>query len=380
MRPNHLRWGFACVLLGACALTTQTAFAQGYAPRYNWTYYGSPATAASAAVHAQADFLRAYGEASVDVAEARRIHAEAYRQELINSVERIKAYWERKSIGEAELFKRYHHHLDSQKLQNSKTWERIKNHPDLTGPQVQNGTALNFLLARLSGTVLAYEFSGGSLQNPEMIQQLSLSPDTIHQLKLRQRTKNGQNLVFRADEGTALANDWWPYALAAADFENHRFNFSVALDQVKKEASENGRITPESIQKLDESLFEIKAAFDDKYTGPAKTASVNGSRMQNWSHYNTGKRFLQSLAGEVGRLATTQKASAFDGSLKFEGDNLVALLTYMSRSGLDFAPAEPGDEQAYHRLFAMMRDIYVIVAENDPSIKPVIPNPNIGER
>jgi hypothetical protein len=56
--------------------------------------------------------------------------------------------------------------LDIRRLINSKTWERLRDHPDLNGPAVDNGNALNFLLHRLSGTLLAYHFSEGAAHDP----------------------------------------------------------------------------------------------------------------------------------------------------------------------------------------------------------------------
>jgi hypothetical protein len=41
----------------------------------------------------------------------------------------------------------------------------------------------------------------------------------------------------------------------------------------------------------------------------------------------------------------------------------------MSRHGLEFAPAKPGEEAAYHTVFRMMRDVYVTIADNDESIQ-----------
>jgi hypothetical protein len=130
--------------------------AAAQARRSVWIEYASPATALSAQIRAEAVYLRAWGETQVNLAEARRIRAQAVRQEIANSVQRVHAYWERRAIGEAEHFKRAYHHLDSRRLINSKTWERLRDHPDLNGPAVDNGNALNFLLHRLSGTLLAY--------------------------------------------------------------------------------------------------------------------------------------------------------------------------------------------------------------------------------
>jgi hypothetical protein len=169
--------------------------------------------------------------------------------------------------------------------------------------------------------------------------------------------------------------------LTAPEFDNHRFLVEQARGDIVKEAGQSSKVSYESIRKLDGAVLELQAAFEDRFAGQAKVSKeAGGNRMTTWTHYNTAKRFLRSMSGEVLRIAQTQKAAAFDGSLKFEGDNAIHLLTYMSRNGLDFAPAEPGDEAAYHTLFAIMRDLYLLAAETDESIKPVPVNPNIGEK
>ncbi len=343
-----------------------------YTPRYNWSYYRAPVSYAG-------DVMRAYGEMNVDLAVARERHAIARRLEIANSIEEVKAVWERRTIGEIERYKRMTHLLDSQKKQNSKTWDRIQNHPELTGPAIINGSALNFLLNRLNSTLLAYDFAGGTSGNPELIRELPLSPSTIHSLKLRQRSTNNQSFIFRADEGTALNVDWWPYALGAPEFHSQRRTFEQARERVISE-SKNGKISYDAIKALSKSLNDLQIAFLEKYSGSAKTDNAHGSRMETWNHYNTGKRFLTSLEGEVRRLAQTQKSTAFDGSLKFDGDNVLALLTFMSRNGLDFAPSEPGEEAAYHELFKSMRDLYGTVAEADDAIKPPERNRTVGEK
>ena len=54
--------------------------------------HASPATAISAQIHAEADFVRAYGEAAADLALAREIRARAVHLEIENSVDFVKAY------------------------------------------------------------------------------------------------------------------------------------------------------------------------------------------------------------------------------------------------------------------------------------------------
>ncbi len=195
-----------CTLIAAGLASPPVSEAQTIVVRrgYAWGYV-SPYDAISSRVYAQAELIRAGGAADVDYATARAIRAVAVRQEIANSVERVRAYWDRKAIGEAELMKRAYHHLESKRKRNTQMWDRLKNHPDLNGPGIVNGTALNFLLHRLSGTVLAYEFSNPDAKSASSVAgQLQLTSKTLHGLNLRQALSNGERLVFRADEGIAL--------------------------------------------------------------------------------------------------------------------------------------------------------------------------------
>ena len=97
--------------------------------------------------------------------------------------------------------------------------------------------------------------------------------------------------------------------------------------------------------------------------------------VDSWKRYYTSLLFLRSLWGEISRLKDTRDPSGvFGGGRKFQGDNLIELLKYMSRNGLVFAPAPNVDDHfAYHSVFKQMRDLYVTVADEDPALKPVRP-------
>lgn len=354
------------MLLG-CGLSLCTVLAapvQAQYRVYNWGAYAGPATALSAEIRAEAELVRAYGEASLNLAQAREVRARAIRQEIANSVEYVKAYWERRSIYEAEKLKRYVAPLEAKKLRDSKTWERLKDHPELNGPAIIEGTAQNFLLNRLAGGVLAYKFSFGQQQHdPETLKQLDLPPTILHQIRLKQALPNGQFYVFRADEGTALKIDWWPFLLQDSAFTTFRTDFDKARQTAVNEAKQ-GRVSSKSLKDLMQVLDELDAKFQKVYDRDFRQKSRSGFNA-NFQHYLVANRFIQSLAGEILRLQTTGDAKAFDGTLKFTGNNLVELLTYMSRNGLLFAPAQPGEESSYQQIFHMLRDLYVTVATDE---------------
>src|SRR5437764_1381230 len=86
-----------------CAVMAGNVQAQiANVPRTNWGYYASPVDPIAARIRAEASLVRAYGEATVNMAQAREVRAQAIRQEIANSVEYAKAYWERREFYEAE--------------------------------------------------------------------------------------------------------------------------------------------------------------------------------------------------------------------------------------------------------------------------------------
>jgi hypothetical protein len=351
-------------VFSAGVIETKPVSGQVTYARRNWAAYQSPATPISAEIHATADLVRAYGEATVDDAAAREIRSRAVRQEIENSVEFVRAYWERRSINEAERLKRYVSPLQRAKKQNSKTWERLRDHPELNGPAIAEGAALNFLLNRLASSVLAYQLTSTS-QSRDLKEsdELRLNDEVLHRLRLKRDSTDGKAVIFRADEGVTLAIDWWPYALRGEEFVSQRRDYEKARSAVVL-AGRNGKDAHAEIGRLLKAYDQLDAAF--------RKQNDRESRLKNqaaFRHYTTARQFLQGLAGEVLQFQVAGGARALEDDMRFHGDHLIALLTHMSRNGLEFAPALPGDEAAYRMLFHMMRDVYVAVADDDTSGK-----------
>ena len=346
------------LLLLSCAAGELSAQVSAAAGRYRWTYYGSPATAVSARIHAEADLLRAYGEASVDLAAAREIRAQAARREIANSVEYVQAYWDRRSIHEAERLRRYVGPLERKQIQGSRTWARLKDHPDLNGPAIASGDALNFLLDRLAGSALASHFQTSLTTAAVSAGRLALPAATIHSLRMRQELPGGQQLVFRADEGISTGGAWWPFLLRDEAFAQDRQAFEKARTAAIEQASQ-GMVGLAELRRLLEAYDALESRFAARFPRDVRLKSTELFR-----HYLTTRRFLQSLGAEIVRLQTAGTIAGVE-DLKFTGNTLLALVTHMSRRGLDFAPALPGEEAAYHAVFRLMRDLYITVADDE---------------
>lgn len=323
----------------------------------------SPATSISCQIQAESNYLRAYGEAAVDLEVARGYRAQAVSLEIQNSVDYTKAYWERRSVNEAERLKRHVTIAQKHSVRDSHIWNQLKNHPDLSVAAIPNGTALNFLLDRLAGGVLAYQFSAGENEGSlAMLQQLELSPEVMGQLRVRQDLPGGGRTVFRLQDGKPLNVEWWPAALRGANFKTERTQFEQARALLL--ISETDESVENNLKVVFQTYDQLVEAFHQHHTRAVRLKSVHDHR-----EYGLAKRFLQSIAGELYRIRSVGPKALKDDSLRFGGNNMIALLTHMSRNGLEFAPALPGEEPAYHQVFHMMRDLLVAVAEDGKSGK-----------
>lgn len=370
---------FTCTLLNV--LDCREANAQYMRYRYYGPLYTYPVgTAFSAQVHAQADLIRSYGSYQVDEAYARRVRAEAVKQEIANSVAYVRAKYEIQAIHDAQRALKRFNHQKAQQHRNSKRWRTISELPELLGVSIPKGTALNFLLTRLSTTnILATQFSTEEGKN-ELIdfdsEALLLDEALLDRILVMQKNQGGKNLEFYPLQGEALLVDWWPWAIRSEsdleglcnDFELARTEAVEACVLARSEADEFGKQKriDDGIRKLLVAHQELNEAFNRKYTKEYKFRD----KSKSFFEYLEADRFLDGLAAQIARMQATGDASAFDGRLKFEGKNLIEFLTYMSSNGLQFHEAKPGNEAAYHKLFELMRDVYATVADEDPGVQP----------
>ena len=359
-------FAIVCVLLAGMTCNS-TASAQGrYSPTsgYNWTSFGA-VDALGMRAYGQAELVRANGEAAVNFAEARIRHSEAYRNELQNHVEQVRAYWTRRAIGQEEQLKLKHDPLKDARRGNSKSWELLKDHPGASQAHLVHGDELNWLLRRMSANVLAYSYSQNYIEGAAgQHQDMKLSPEVLHALRLKQNRVGTQELVFRADEGTALQVDWWPWVLRASEFDLYRDAVETQRSKLQREMLDD-KLTRESLAGMERAVVSLSRRL--RLSAPAKAP------YPEWSRHRQAADFVDSLYGEVRAMQDLGSPKSLNGKLRFQpdrdGDDLISLLRFMWRNGLVFASATPDDEPAYQRVFAMMRDLYANVADSDTGIQ-----------
>jgi hypothetical protein len=344
--------------------------------RVYWGAY-DPYYSITARVYAQADLIRAQGDAAIGYATARNLNAEAYSQELDNWQKEVRVYWDRKIIAEQKELELGHvkqiarmKYLNDRKWQNSREWDRLKNHPELSATRIASGSALNFLLSRLAASSLPYKFdSSSSLYSREALNELPLDKDWFRHIKLKQGA-----FTFNANQPVQKEINFWPYLLRWEEFDVARTAFEKARVVAVAEAESKGQVSVAAIQKMQHELMSLTNKFHS-------SSSVDQwiKKHRRYSQFVSSDRFLRELDREIVRVEKTGDIRPFRGQNSFDpvsdGDHLIGLLCYINRNGIEFAPADPGSEFAYHNLFVLMRSVYLTVAESDQSIQPK----NLGE-
>jgi hypothetical protein len=372
-------------LVPGCSFLLSTMLCTGFAygqrgDAWSREYYGShcysPRTALSSYVHAQADLMRAQGRRAVDFAQARVLLAEAVDKDLDNWLKHMQTYWQRRidyeqnrivlnQIRQVALDQR----LNNRRAVKSRKWERIQNNPELNGPSIVSGTALNFLLDQLANTVGTYDIANLQGQvNVDDFAGLQLTPEQLHAVQLYQTGVHGGKLTFRADGSSNVELDWWPFLLRGDEFKVEREAYIRARRTVVEQAESGGSIDMASLNKLKNAYAALSTAFLRRYVAQEQGGA------DNFRQFSAARAFLHGLGSELQVFENTGNARALQVAKSFrldrDGHDVLSLLAFMNRNGVRFAPAQPGDEFVYHALFRMMRDMYVVVADNDESIQP----------
>jgi hypothetical protein len=198
---------------------------------------------------------------------------------------------------------------------------RSRNNPPVT--EVYSGKALNDILADLRK--LPPKPEAGNLVN---IQQLPLDEDALKHINV---TVGGGNIGLLKNEGRLN----WPVGLSSPEFKEQRERINSLAQAAVRQAEFNGQVDPGTITQLNTDV-----------------ASLNRQLRQNggdlpFALYTEAKTFLNNLDDAISALRQRDVGNYFTGKFALKAKTLPELVEHMTKQGLQFAPAVPGDEQAY---------------------------------
>jgi hypothetical protein len=326
-------------------------------------------TALSAQINAEAHYVAAYGYMVRSVAEARKINAEAVAQEIQNSVDYVKAYYERRHIYEEEYRKKHPDAITVENRRQKMLKERVEKQYQaiMRGGDRSMTDMLNWLLQELSSSVMSLQYVLDEKGLPQSQADVKLSQQELRLLRLTDGGHAGSRLVFAASDGKILLPKW-PLALRGHECDAARDDFDRTRDAVVKDVQATTKISPENQAKLMRAVNGLYAALDAAYPSEVR------KNPQEFLDYSAGKRFIQGLVAAAHRAITINDATVFSGGNRFQGDNLFALVRHMHCNGLQFAPPEPGGERVYKTMFTNLRGMYVTLGREQPAANAKQPN------
>jgi hypothetical protein len=331
---------------------------------------GWGATPLSSVIGAQSSYVYAVGTCRLNTAMAREINARAVEQEIKNAVEYVDAYFKQRELNRQWRAKEDPNHWERTKklMQQHEETLRYRYQELLKGGDESLTTELNWMLRELAGPTLAEEFlySGAPLADSRL--DTKLQPFEVEKIWLTDGGRKGSQLMFRANQASALESRW-PPALREADCEPGRAAFEQARDDTLA-ALRLGKapVTPDQQKQLMKALDELFVSLDAAYP---KTRRQDPAEFMA---YNSAKRFLQSLLVQVHRLANSDDTSLFERSLIFKGDSVVDLLRHMYQNGFMFASPKAGGEEIYRKLFKSLRELYTNLISEPSLEKPAEKN------
>jgi len=169
----------------------------------------------------------------------------------------------------------------------------------------------------------------------------TLSPDLLAHINLRPANSDGGNpaLLKLADRLS------WPPALLGNEYATGRHTLSSLLGRGIQQAR-SGRLDPHAVNDLQSALNAMRTRLS------AHAIDVSAG------DYVQAVRFLYDLSGAIAALDYPEVDRLTDPHLFSQAMTVSELVTYLAGKRLAFAPATPGDEAAYDRLYEALVDCH----------------------
>jgi hypothetical protein len=203
--------------------------------------------------------------------------------------------------------------------------ERARKNPPAT--EIWSGKSLNDLLRSIQN----------SKPNPST--SPALSEDTLKQITLSDGTSHGN--VGLLKHGGNLD---WPEFLKEPPFAKARTRLSRNLRRAVGQLQRSEPLTPAQLRDINADFTELNKTFN------------HGAGDSSPSRYIESKRYLNQLGDAIKALSSPKAANYFNHTWSAKGRNVAELVAHMSKQGLTFGQAAPGDEAAYNALYLSLRN------------------------
>jgi hypothetical protein len=261
----------------------------------------------------QADLLRAQGQATQDVEQARITREQANQAKLDTK----RKTFDEKMYEDANrpTFTQQQAKIDNMQLQRIMT--------KASDTEITSGKAQNTIMPFIRN------MSSQGVQGPPV----KLDPVLMKEINV---TGGKSESIGPLRNGGHLE---WPFVLSSKEQEKLANEIPTLVSQAS-----SGRIDPKLFKQVQNGLATVKNNARDQW---------NKGEMDSVS-YMQAKRFLEPLESAIQGLTSPGAAKYLDGTFSAKGDTVPELVNHMTSQGLRFAPSIAGDENAYYALYNSM--------------------------
>ena len=288
----------------------------GYGGYGNYIYpdpYGGYLKGAAEAINAQGKFLIQTQQAYLMKEQVKAAQAANHRAAIEEWL------WERANLPTLE---------DERQRIAKEEFRRAQGDPPL--PEIWSGQSLNTLLKNAQKLSSA---KGGA--------NIPLDEDVVGRINLNSG-KAGINFGLLKNEGKLS----WPLALRdlqpAVESKELRDQLQT-LAKVAFDKAKEGQVDPGTVREMEATADRLNKML------------VRNVGDMPFAQYSEGKRYLNQLYDGLKALKEPNAADFANGKFKLKGNTVADLVDYMTKNGLQFAPAVAGEEAAYvalHRALA----------------------------
>jgi hypothetical protein len=308
------------LVVGVLSLAGASSAQAQYYPRVGFPGYGgvggfgagviAPFAGPGGYQAGTAQLVQAQGQVLLDQEQARVDRQKAYQAKIDT---------QRKSFDEMAYEKANTASYGEQvALMKNQTINRILRDP--AEAEINRGDTLNLLMPFIASLATK------GIQGPP----LPIYGDTLNHVNVSVG-KGGKNIGVL--KGYKEAD--WPLGLQGPLQEKLSPMVTTVIDQAS-----SGKLDAKTYKKLISGLDELREELRKKY----HTDQIEGS------DFLAGKHYIDDMQNAVRALAQPGTKQLLVGTQRARGNNVPELVSSMLTQGLSFAPANPGDEAAYHSL------------------------------
>jgi hypothetical protein len=294
------------------------SYNNGYYPPYYQDPFG-------ATLQGAASYTQAYGQYLINTQQARLIREQA-RQATIDT--------NRKAVQYEAWYEKMR--LTANQVRAKERATDLEGARIASPSEIYSGRALNELLRSVQDTAGKTNLNRGP--------QIDLTDIKLENIHLTDKSGGSAGLLRgQGQDGKLTMN--WPAAMDGKAYTEPKERLTENLREAVAKLRKSERPTPAMLRDIESDVKTINNKLNERDTADELSPS----------QFIEARRFMNQVEQAVKALRSPNAANHFNDTWKPQGRTVSELVDNLSKNGLSFASATPGDEAAYTALYQALR-------------------------